>query len=62
VAGALLCPICCVEYVEIEFDMEVEGIILHKIKALRCPECEEELFTPEQYAIIKKRIDDSTHP
>ena len=42
--------------------MEVEGIILHKIKALRCPECEEELFTPQQYAIIKKRIDDSTEP
>jgi hypothetical protein len=61
-ADALLCPICCVEYLEIEFDMEVEGIVLHKIKALRCPECEEELFTPQQYAIIKKRIDDSTEP
>jgi hypothetical protein len=61
-AGALLCPTCCIEYVEIEFDMEVEGIILHKIKALRCPECEEELFTPQQYAIIKKRIDDSIQP
>jgi len=42
--------------------MEVEGIILHKIKSLRCPECEEELFTPQQYAIIKKRIDDSSEP
>jgi hypothetical protein len=61
-AGALLCPTCCVEYLEIEFDMEVEEIVLHKIKALRCPECEEELFTPLQYAIIKKRIDDSKAP
>ncbi len=42
--------------------MEVEGIILHKIKALRCPECKEELFTPQQYEIIQKRIDDPAQP
>ena len=59
-AGALLCPVCCVEYVEVEFDMEVEGIILHNVKALKCPDCEEELFTPQQHEAIKKKIEDST--
>ena len=58
-AGALLCPSCCVEYVEVEFDLEVDGVILHNVKALRCPECEEELFTPEQHEAIKKKIDES---
>jgi hypothetical protein len=60
-AGALLCPSCCIEYIEIVFDMEVEGIILHNVKALKCPECEEELFTPQQHEAIKKKIDESTH-
>jgi YgiT-type zinc finger domain-containing protein len=58
-ASALLCPTCCVEYVEVEFDLEVDSVILHNVKALRCPECEEELFTPKQYEIIKKRINNS---
>jgi hypothetical protein len=55
-AGALLCPTCIVEYVEVEFDFEVDGVILHNVKALRCPECEEETFTPEQFEAIIKRI------
>jgi hypothetical protein len=59
-ANALLCPTCCVEYVEVEFDFEVDGIILQKVKALKCPECEEEVFSPEQHAAIRKRIIDST--
>ena len=59
-AGALLCPTCCVEYGQVEFDLEVDGVILHNVKALRCPECEEELFTPEQYEEIRKRFCDST--
>jgi len=57
-AGALLCPACCVEYVEVEFDFEVDGVILHNVKALRCPACEEEQFTPEQVEAIKKRINE----
>jgi hypothetical protein len=61
-ASALLCPTCCVEYVEVEFDLEVDRVILHNVKALRCPECEEELFTPQQYETIKKRINNSTEP
>ncbi|MGZ4850487.1 MAG: hypothetical protein ACXV2C_03800 [Candidatus Bathyarchaeia archaeon] len=59
-AGALLCPVCCVEYVEIEFDFEVDGVVLHNVKALRCPACREEQFTPEQIAAIAKRVSDST--
>lgn len=55
-AGALLCPTCCVEYLEVEFDFEVEGVILHNVKALRCPDCEEEIFTPQQVETIKKEV------
>ena len=58
-ANALLCPTCCVEYVEVEFDFEVDGVFLSNVKAIRCPECNEELFTPQQYETIKKRISDS---
>ena len=59
-ANALLCPTCCVEYVEVEFDFEVDGVILHNVKALRCPGCDEEVFSPEQQEVIRKRIIDST--
>ncbi|MGD0450865.1 MAG: hypothetical protein ABSA79_07425 [Candidatus Bathyarchaeia archaeon] len=55
-AEALLCPTCCVEYVEVEFDFEVDGVILNNVKALRCPACEEEVFTPQQVEEIRKRI------
>lgn len=57
-AGALLCPLCCVQYIEIEVDLETDGIILQNVKALKCPVCQEELFSPEQYEIIQKRIRD----
>jgi hypothetical protein len=56
-ANALLCPSCCVEFVEVEFDLEFDGVILHNVKALRCPACQEEVFTPEQVAAIRKRAD-----
>lgn len=46
-AGALLCPVCCVEYVEVELDFEVDGEILHNVKVLRCPVCQDEQFPPE---------------
>ena len=54
-AGALLCPVCCVEYIEVEVDFEVEGSILRNVKLLRCPVCQEEQFTPEQQEAIEKR-------
>jgi hypothetical protein len=56
-AGALLCPNCCVEYVEVQFDFEVDGVVLHDVKALRCPRCEEEVFSPQQQEEVQKRID-----
>ena len=59
-ASALLCPVCCVEFVEVEFDFEVDGVVLRNVKALRCPACKEERFTLEQYEAIKKRISNST--
>jgi hypothetical protein len=54
-ASALLCPTCYVEYVEVEFDFELDGVILQNVKGLRCPACEE-VFTTEQYEAIRKRI------
>lgn len=59
-ANALLCPICCVELVEVEFDFEVDGVVLHNVKALRCPICHDERFTPEQVEAIKERVSSST--
>ena len=53
-ANALLCPVCCVEYVEVEFDFEVDGVVLHNVKALKCPSCEQEVFTQEQVEVIRK--------
>jgi hypothetical protein len=61
-AGALLCPICCVEYIEIEFDFETDGVALQNVKALKCPICQEELFTPEQYDTIQTRVRASNPP
>ena len=55
-AGAIICPTCCVEYVEVEFDFEFDGVILHNVKALKCPMCEEEIFTPEQTETIQQRL------
>jgi hypothetical protein len=57
-AGALLCPVCCVEYVEVEFDFEEDGFLLRNVKALRCPCCGEEVFTPQQVEAIRQRIAD----
>jgi len=47
-AGALLCPVCCIEFLEDQVDMELEGRILRNIKILRCPICQEEILTLEQ--------------
>jgi hypothetical protein len=55
-ANALLCPTCCVEFEEVEFDFEVDGCILHNVKALRCPGCQQEAFSPEQQEAIRKQI------
>jgi hypothetical protein len=57
-ANALFCPICCVEYIDVEFDFEIEGTVLHNVKALRCPSCNEEVFTPGQLDVIRKQAID----
>jgi hypothetical protein len=61
-AGALMCPKCCVEYLEVEVDFEDAGTVLHDVNVLRCPACEEEVFTPEQYNTIKERLRNATQP
>lgn len=59
-AGALMCPVCCVEYIELEVDFEYDGTILENVKVLRCPSCEEELFSPEQQETITARLNAAT--
>jgi hypothetical protein len=54
-AGALLCPNCFIEYIEVAFDFEVDGVVLHDVKALKCPRCQEEVFSPKQQEEIQKR-------
>ena len=56
------CPKCDVDYVEVDVDFDYGNIILRKVKALRCPRCEEELFTPEQYRVIRERIRSVAQP
>ncbi len=55
-AGALICPKCCVEYQEAEVDIDCDGTVLHNVKVLQCPNCGEELFTPEQHSLVLARI------
>ena len=53
-----MCPVCCVEFIEVEVDFDVDGAILKNIKVLRCPICEEEHFTPDQLETIKELLGD----
>jgi len=50
------CPKCKKECEEVTVDYEYEGIVLRNVKALRCPDCKEELFTLEQYDSIRDRL------
>ncbi len=43
-------------------DYEYQGIILRNVKALRCPDCKEELFTLEQYEAIRNRLRNVIQP
>ena len=56
------CPKCDTEYVEVEVDFEYGDVILRRVKALKCPQCAEELFTPEQYRVIRERIRSVAQP
>jgi hypothetical protein len=55
-ANAMLCPFCCVEYLEVEFDLEVDGEVLRDVKALRCPNCQDEQFAPQQIEEIHEAL------
>jgi hypothetical protein len=53
---ALLCPVCFVEYIEVTFDCEFDGVVLRDVKASKCPRCQEEVFSPEQQEQIRRRL------
>jgi hypothetical protein len=55
-AGALLCPVCCVEFIEVEVDFDVGGEVLRNVKVLKCPICQDEQFSPQQQEDIDKRL------
>lgn len=56
------CPKCKTKYEEVTTTFEHGDIILKNVKALRCPSCKEELFTPEQYSQIRERFKSITSP
>ncbi len=56
------CPSCNVEYVEVETDFENGDVILRNVRTTRCPKCGRELFTPEQYRVIKERLQSIVQP
>jgi hypothetical protein len=55
-AGAPICPICLVELLEAEVDVEINGTILRKLKVLRCPICLEEQFTEQQQKALEQQL------
>ncbi|MCW4006889.1 MAG: hypothetical protein NWF04_09925 [Candidatus Bathyarchaeota archaeon] len=59
-AGALLCPTCCVEYLEIKGDFEFDGAVIKDVAMLKCPVCQEEIFTPEQQRRIQENKDNTS--
>jgi len=55
-AGALLCPVCCVQLIEVEENFELDGTVIQNVKLLKCPVCQEEQFTQEQQEAIEKKL------
>jgi hypothetical protein len=55
-AGALMCPVCCVELLKVEVDFDVNGVVLRDVKVLRCPVCQDEQFSPEQLDAVEVRL------
>jgi hypothetical protein len=51
-----ICQKCNKKCEEVTVDYEYQGVILRNVKALRCPDCKEELFTLEQYDAIRNRL------
>ena len=57
-----ICQKCNIKCEEVIIDYEYKGIILRNVKALRCPKCNEELFTLEQYEAIRQRLRNVIQP
>ena len=57
-----ICPKCNKRCEEVTIDYEFQGVILCNVKALRCPDCKEELFTLEQYDAIRNRLSNVIQP
>jgi YgiT-type zinc finger domain-containing protein len=57
-----VCLKCRKKCEEVTIDYEYHGIILRNVKALRCPECKEEVFTLEQYDAIRYRLRNVIQP
>ena len=56
------CPRCHVEYVKSRCDFEYEGLVLKGVECTRCPGCGVELFTPEQYEEVRRRLSAFVQP
>jgi len=56
------CPKCNKKCEEVTIVYEYQGIILRNVKALRCSDCKEELFTLEQYDAIRDRLRNVIQP
>jgi len=57
-----VCPKCNKQCEEVTIDYEYQGVVLRNTKALRCPNCKEEVFTLEQYEAIRTRLRNITQP
>ncbi len=50
------CPTCKVDYEESTCIYEQFGVIIPKTLCYRCPECGDEVFSPEQTKTIREKI------
>lgn len=57
-----ICPKCNKQCEEVTIDYEYQGVVLRNAKALRCPNCKEEVFTLEQYDAIRERLRNIIQP
>jgi YgiT-type zinc finger domain-containing protein len=57
-----ICQKCNKKCEEVTIDYEYHDIVLRNVKALRCPDCKEELFTLEQYDAIHNRLRNVIQP
>jgi len=57
-----ICPKCNKECEEVTIDYEYQGVLIRNVKALRCPNCKEEVFNLEQYDTIRERLRNIIQP